>query len=325
MMVSSKSGAALHETPAVRSPGRIALLLAFFVIYVVWGSTYLAIRYAVESIPPLLVVGIRQGVAGLAIFGWAYWSGFRPTLREWRASLVLGILYFVIGHGTLHWAETIVPSGLAALLVASEPIWIAIMAAVVSREERLRGKTVAGLVLGLAGVALLMRAETGAGHGRLILGCIAILLGALSWACGVIYTRNSALPKNPVARAGMAAMAASPLLLLGAVFSGEWSHAHLSAFSARSLWALLYLIVFGTIIAFTTYTWLLDHCSPTLVSTHTYANPIIAVLLGWLLAGEMLNLRVLLAGLVTLVAVFLVSRGTGDKPQVVAAERQVAA
>src|SRR5580698_557714 len=114
---------------ATRQPGKLALFLAFFVIYVVWGSTYLAIRYAVESIPPLLVVGVRQGLAGLAIFGWVYWRGYRPTLREWRSSLVLGTLYFVIGHGTLHWAETFVPSGLAALLIASEPIWIAIMAA----------------------------------------------------------------------------------------------------------------------------------------------------------------------------------------------------
>ncbi len=112
-------------------PSRIALLLAFFVIYVVWGSTYLAIRYAVETIPPLLVVAIRQGIAGSAIFAWVYWRGYRPTLREWRASLVLGILYFVISHGALHWAETIVPSGLTALLIASEPIWIAILSAVV--------------------------------------------------------------------------------------------------------------------------------------------------------------------------------------------------
>src|SRR5246127_5220554 len=116
-------------------PGRVAILLAFLVIYVVWGSTFLAIRYAVETIPPLLVVVIRQGLAGLAIFAYAWGRGFRPTAREWRASIVLGTLYFAIGHGTLHWAETIVPSGLTALLIAGEPIWIALMAALVSREE----------------------------------------------------------------------------------------------------------------------------------------------------------------------------------------------
>src|SRR5215469_2001767 len=152
MVSPSKSGA----------PSRLALLLAFFVIYVVWGSTYLAIRYAVETIPSLLVVGVRQGVAGLAIFAWAYARGYRPTWREWKASLVLGTLYFAIGHGTLHWAETVVPSGLAAVL-----------------------------------------------------------------------------------------------LLLASLLSGEIGRAHLASFSARSIGALVYLIVFGTIIAFTTYTWLL--------------------------------------------------------------------
>ncbi len=308
-----------------RRPGTIALLLAFFVIYVVWGSTYLAIRYAVETIPPLLVVAVRQGIAGSAIFAWVYGRGYRPTLREWRASVILGILYFVISHGALHWAETIVPSGLTALLIASEPIWIAILSVVVLREERFTAKTIAGLVLGIVGVGLLMRAEPGAGHGRMLLGSVVVVISAIAWSCGVIYSRNPALPKDPIARAGMAAMTASVLLFVVSALRGEMAHAHLQSFSMRSVWALLYLIVFGTIVAFTTYTWLLDHCSPTLVSTHTYVNPIIAVLLGWLLAGETLNSRVILAGVVTLTAVFLISRGTGAKQELVAAPADEAA
>ncbi|MGB9255443.1 MAG: EamA family transporter, partial [Candidatus Korobacteraceae bacterium] len=223
------------------------------------------------------------------------------------------ILYFVISHGALHWAETIVPSGLTALLIASEPIWIAILSAVVLREERVTAKTIAGLVLGIVGVGLLMRAEPGAGHGRMLLGCIVVVISAITWSCGVIYSRNPALPKDPIARAGMAAVTGSALLFVASLISGEIGRAHWQSFSSRSVWALLYLIVFGTIVAFTTYTWLLDHCSPTLVSTHTYVNPIIAVLLGWLLAGEILNSRVILAGIVTLTAVFLISRGTGVK------------
>ncbi|HTV66318.1 MAG TPA: EamA family transporter [Bryocella sp.] len=307
-----QSAAQLVASGTRNRPGRFALLLAFLVVYLVWGSTYPAIRYAVETIPPLLAVVVRQGFAGLAIFSYARWRGYRPTLREWRASLVLGTLYFAIGHGTMHWAETVVPSGLTALLVASEPIWIAVMAALVSREERLTRSTIFGLLLGVAGVALLMRAEAGAGHSHLLLGCIAILIGAVSWACGVIYTRNPSIPRDPVARAGMAAMCGAAVLILPAIFSGELSRAHPSMFSARSIWALLYLIFFGSILAFTTYTWLLDHCSPTLVSTHTYVNPIIAVLLGWALAGEILNTRLLMAGLITLLAVFLIRRGTGE-------------
>jgi drug/metabolite transporter (DMT)-like permease len=270
------------------------------------------------------VVVIRQGLAGIAIFAYAWRRGFRPTAREWRASIVLGTLYFAIGHGTLHWAETIVPSGLTALLIAAEPIWIALMAALVSREERLTRHTTAGLVLGLIGVALLLRAEAAPGHVRLLLGCIAVLLSALSWSFGVIYSRHPALPRDPVARAGMAAMIGAAMLIPAAVLRGEVGHFHPSAFSARSVWALLYLILFGSILAFTTYTWLLDHCSPTLVSTHTYVNPIIAVLLGWALAGEIFNRRVLLAGLVTLLAVYLISRGTGEKPQLAARAEEAA-
>jgi drug/metabolite transporter (DMT)-like permease len=296
-------------------PSRVALFLAFLAIYVVWGSTYLAIRYAVEGIPPLIVAGVRHSVAGLVLLTWAWARGYRPGLREWRASLVLGVLYFAIGHGSLHWAETVVPSGLAALLIASEPIWIAGIAAMVSHGERLTGKTVIGLLLGIASVALLIGGVTASGHRAVLIGSLAILLGTLSWSVGVFYSRSTSLPRNAVARAGMPEIAGSVVLLLAAGFTGEFSHLHVAAVPTRSWWALLYLITFGSIVAFTAYTWLLDHCSPTLVSTHTYVNPVIAVLLGWLWAGEVINARVLEAGLLTLVAVYLISRGTGESAQ----------
>ena len=301
--------------PPAGEAGRVGLLLAFFAIYVIWGSTYLAIRYAVETIPPLVVAGLRHSVAGLALLTWAFVRGYRPTLREWRASLVLGTLYFAVGHGSLHWAETVVPSGLAALLVASEPIWIALMATVGSQGERLTGRTMIGLLLGIAGVSLLMRDESASGHRAVLMGCIAILVGTLSWSVGVMYSRTSSLPRDAVARAGMPEIVGAAILLIVAGFAGEFSRFHLHVITARSAWALLYLITFGSIVAFTAYTWLLDHCSPTLVSTHTYANPIIAVVLGWMWAGEVINVRVLEAGLLTLVAVFLISRGTGKSVQ----------
>jgi drug/metabolite transporter (DMT)-like permease len=296
-------------------PSRIGVLLAFFAIYVVWGSTYLAIRYAVASIPPLVVAGVRHAVAAVALLGWAHARGYRPTMREWRASAVLGTLYFAIGHGSLHWAETVVPSGLASLLIASEPLWIAGMAAMATHGERLTGKTVLGLLLGIVGVGLLMQDQSAPGHRAVLIGSIAILIGTLSWSAGVMYSRTSALPRDAVARAGMPEIVGAAVLLLGAGASGEFSQLHIAAITARSAWALLYLITFGSIVAFTAYTWLLDHCSPTLVSTHTYANPIIAVLLGWMWAGEVINARVLAAGLLTLFAVFLISRGTGKSEQ----------
>jgi len=310
-----RTQASLINGPAVRlpgtaKPGRLALLAAFFAIYVVWGSTYLAIRYAVETIPPLIVAGVRHIVAGVFLLGWAYARGYRPNRREWRASAILGVLYFVIGHGSLHWAETVVPSGWAALLIASEPIWIAVLAALVSHGERLTGKTIMGLLLGIAGVALIVGEETASGQRAVVIGSIAILIGTLSWSVGVIYSRTSSLPGNAPARAGMPEIVGSLILLTVAGFAGEFSQLHISNITSRSALSLLYLITFGSIITFSAYTWLLDHVSPTLVSTHTYANPVIAVLLGWLWAGEAINLRVLEAGLLTLVAVFLIGRGT---------------
>ena len=313
-MVSRETATDLRLRPSDGRRGG-GVVVAFFAIYVVWGSTYLAIRYAVEGIPPLIVAGVRHSVAGLVLVGSAYARGYRPGLREWRASLVLGMLYFAIGHGSLHWAETVVPSGLAALLIASEPIWIAGMAAVVAHGERLTGKTAIGLVLGIASVALLIGGVTAPGHRAVLVGSLAILAGTLSWSVGVFYSRSASLPRNAVARAGMPEITGSVILLLMAGFTGEFSHLHVAAIPARSLWALLYLITFGSIVAFTAYTWLLDHCSPTLVSTHTYVNPVIAVLLGWLWAGEVITPRVLEAGLLTLVAVYLISRGTGKSAQ----------
>jgi len=296
-------------------PSRTALMLAFFCIYVVWGSTYLAIRYAVEGIPPLMVAGVRHIVAGVILLGWAYARGFRPTGQEWRASVVLGFLYFVLGHGSLHWAETVVPSGWAALLIATEPIWIAVMAAFVIQGERLTGKTGIGLILGIAGVALLVREEIASGQHGMVLGSIAILLGTLAWSVGVMYALKAPLPRNALARAGMPEIVGSLILLALAGLTGEYSRCHVSAVTPRALWSLLYLITFGSIITFTAYTWLLDHASPTLVSTHTYVNPVIAVFVGWLWASEVVNSSVIGAGLLTLLAVFLISRGTSQSAQ----------
>ena len=203
VMTSSAANFGTGRPTGIAAPSRLALLLAFFAIYVVWGSTYLAIRYAVETIPPLIVAGLRHIIAGVVLLGFAYVREYRPTWREWRASVVLGFLYFVLGHGSLHWAETVVPSGWAALLIASEPIWIAVMAAVVSHGERLTGKTMIGLLLGIFGVGLLVGEETLTGQRAVVIGSIAILFGTLAWSVGVIYSLKAPLPRNALARAGM--------------------------------------------------------------------------------------------------------------------------
>ena len=321
-MEQTRYGIALESPP---TPHRWTILLAFFAIYVVWGSTYLAIRYAVETIPPLIVAGTRHIAAGTFLLCWAYLRGFRPGWQEWRTSAVLGVLYFVLGHGSLHWAQTVVPSGWAALLIASEPIWIAVMAALVTHGERLTSKTVMGLLLGIAGVALLVGEETFSGPRAVVIGSIAILFGTLAWSVGVIYALQAPLPRNPLARAGMPEIVGSLILFGVASLTGEFSKLQPASVTRRSVLSLLFLITFGSIITFTAYTWLLDHVSPTLVSTYTYVNPVIAVLMGWFWAGEVINLNVVLAGVLTLLAVFLISRGTGkavDK-QVLAEESEL--
>jgi len=271
-----------------------------------------------------MVAGFRHIAAGVVLLAWACARGYRPTWREWRASAVLGFFYFVLGHGSLHWAETVVPSGWAALLIASEPIWIAIMSAMAA-HERLTGRTVVGLLLGIAGVALLVGEETATGQRAVVIGSIAILLGTVAWSVGVMYSLKAPLPRNAMARAGMPEIIGSMVLMLLAGLTGEFSRFHLATISPRSAWSLVYLITFGSIVTFTAYTWLLDHISPTLVSTHTYVNPVIAVFVGWLWAGELVNSRVIGAGLLTLLAVYLISRGTGKaaQPEVLAEEAEV--
>ena len=223
---------------------------------------------------------------------------------------MLGALYFLIGHGGLHWAEQVVPSGLAAVLIAIEPIFIALLSSLLLGGGRPSAVTWAGFALGLAGVALLVQGDPASSKPGHVAGAIAILLGALSWSLGVVYSRRAVLPKNPILTSAMAMMSGALLLLLAGLAIGEHRSLNLAAITQRSALGLLYLIVFGSLVAFTAYNWLLDHASPTFIATHTYTNPVVAVLLGWWLAGESLDWRVLMSGGMILGAILLVRRGT---------------
>jgi drug/metabolite transporter (DMT)-like permease len=288
------------------------LLVAFFAIYVVWGSTYLAIRLAVETIPPLATAGVRHLAAGLILYVWARGWQARVTWGEWRASLVVAVLFFLIGHGTLHWAEQIVPSGIAALLVATEPLWIAMLMPA-EQASRWSPRVIGGLAAGLIGVGLLVPSEAfAAGSGQLV-GGGAILLGALSWAFGVRYSATAPLPKDPFVRAATTLLCGAALLLTASAVTGEITEVDLGAISTRSLLGLAYLIVFGSVVAFSAYTWLLERCPATLVATHTYVNPAVAVLLGWLFAGERLTPRVIGATGLILSAVLLLKSSTDQR------------
>ena len=287
----------------------LKLALAFAAIYVIWGSTYLAIRYAVETIPPLVTAGIRHTVAGGILLAWAYARGYRAKREHWIAGAIVGAFFFLVGHGTLHWAEQHVASGLAALLIATEPMFILVLAWA-SRQQKISRASALGLALGVVGVAILTGMEVSAKDASL-LGMIAVLIGSAAWAAGVVTSPKVKLPSDALARTAVPLVCGAVMLLASAGITGEFHGLHWSAISLRSILGLGYLIVFGSIVAFTSYTWLLQRCAPALVATHTYANPVVAVLLGWLLAGEALTLRVVVASIAILGAIVLIRRGEG--------------
>jgi drug/metabolite transporter (DMT)-like permease len=285
----------------------IKLALAFVAIYVIWGSTYLAIRYAVETIPPLVTAGIRHSIAGGIMLAWAGWRGFRPTRQQWVAGFALGVLFFLIGHGTLHWAEQYVGSGLAALLIATEPMFILVLGWMMGQKKP-SPLSALGLSLGVVGVAMLTGAELTV-KGSSLWGLLAVLLGSLAWSLGVVISPRLKLPSDALGRTALPTLCGALMLLIAAGITGEFQQTHWASITLRSIFGLGYLITFGSVVAFTAYTWLLQRVPPALVATHTYANPVVAVILGWLLAHEPLSLRVALASVAILGAIVLIRRG----------------
>jgi drug/metabolite transporter (DMT)-like permease len=295
--------------PAKAPVSRLSVLAGFFAIYAIWGSTYLAIWYAVASIPPLYTAGFRHLAAGSILLVWALATGQRPTWAQIKASLVIGFFFFLLGHGTLHWAETRLPTGLAALIIASEPVWVFLMACAAEKRWRMNGYLFAGVILGLGAVALLLGRDVLNAGPDVFMGALAVLIGAISWSVGIIYSRRSHLSGSPLLLSSLSLLAGSIMLLTTGTVVGEYRGFHFANVPAKAWLALAYLILFGSVIAFSAYNWLLEHYSPTLVATHTYVNPIVAVLLGWWLANEHVSLNVLLSATMVIAAVFLVDRG----------------
>jgi drug/metabolite transporter (DMT)-like permease len=290
-----------------KMPSLAQLGLGFAALYLIWGSTYLAIRYAVETIPPLLMMGIRHLVAGVLVFGWVWARGVPlPSRRQWAGAGIAGALLFLGCHGLLAWGEQKVPSGLAALLSATLPLWTVLLARLDGSEPRLGGRAWAGTLLGFAGVAWLM----GIDHFDQQLNWMAaggVLTSTLLWAIGTSYTRRADLPSSKLLSAAMQMICGGLWLLLVGLLLGEGGHVAIHHFTVRSVLSLGYLIVFGSIVAFTVYTWLVSASSPSMLSTYAYVNPVIAVFLGWAIGGEVLSLRILLSTLVIVLGVLLVS------------------
>ncbi|HVS84063.1 MAG TPA: EamA family transporter [Gaiellaceae bacterium] len=282
---------------------KLKLAAALGVVYVVWGSTYLAIAVADRSLPPLLMLAVRFGLAGALLWAWSWWRGDlarqRPGRREWASAAIVGGLLLFVDTGGVAWAEQRVASGLTALLVASVPLFTALIDRTVF-GVRLSVGAVAGIATGLIGVAVL------AGPSADIdpVGAAVILVAAFAWAAGSAYARVATLPEAPFLSAAMQMLAAAVLLAAGGAALGEVGRVHPSAISPASVGAFAFLVVFGSIVAFTAYGWLLRSGAPSmLVSTYAYVNPAVAVLLGWLLAGEHVGGRELAAGTVILASV----------------------
>jgi drug/metabolite transporter (DMT)-like permease len=280
---------------------------ALGVLYFVWGSTYLAIKLGIESIPPLLMAGARFLLAGGLLYAVAIRSGDvagdRPGLRQWRASAIVGGALLAVGNGGVTWAEhRDVPTGVVALIVATVPLWMALIDRVVN-GQRLPPLVVFGLVLGFFGLALLV----GRSDGWIDpLGTALVVVASLSWAAGSVYARRAPLPRRALLAAGMEMVCGGALLALAGVASGEVADLDPGAITARSVLGLAYLILFGSIVAFSAYAWLLGSARLTLVSTYAYVNPVVAVFLGWAILSEPVTGRTLVASAVILVAVALI-------------------
>ena len=284
----------------------LVLVAAFAAVYIFWGSTYLAIKYAIETIPPFAMAGMRFLVAGSILFGLAVVSkDFQmPTWRHWRTSLIVGTLLLLGGNGGVVFAEKYLSSSLAALLVATEPFWIVLLSWLWLNHGRPSRRVVLGLLIGFIGVGLLVVGQPSEGATdttHQMVATVVIILAALSWAAGSIYGLKAPAPKSSLLSAGMQMLSGGAVLMVASVPKGEWTNFALTDVSANSWFSLGYLIVFGSLIGFTAYSWLLKNARPSMVATYAYVNPVIAVLLGWAVAGESLT-REMLAGAAFVVA-----------------------
>ena len=284
------------------------VLAAFAAVYLLWGSTYLAIRVGVETVPPLMLAGLRHLTVGLLLYPSLRWkTGARPTAANWRSAAVTGCLLLFVGNGGVSWAEQIVPSGVTALLVTMVSLWLVLVDWLRPGGVRPVPKVLLGLVLGFAGVALLVGASHWGGSERIDLrGVVVLVIACLAWACGSIYSKHGDMPRSALLGVAMQSFSGGVALLMAGLLSGEFHHFHFAAVSWRSWVALAYLIVFGSCIGLSAYIYILQKSTAARVATYALVNPVVALILGWLFADEIISLRTIIAAVVILTAVVLV-------------------
>jgi drug/metabolite transporter (DMT)-like permease len=290
-------------------PATWKTLLAFAIIYFVWGSTFLAIRVGVREVPPFLLAAMRFFFAGIVLYVWTRARGTpSPTVREWRSAIFLAVLIFVFDYGLLFWAEQRVPSGIAAVMMALIPVFMTLAEIIFLRTQRLTLRLALALLVGLAGVGVLVSRSLGIGGEVINLtGAGALAIGAISWSVASILTRKLPLPAVKTMSSAAQMVAGGVLLAVTALALGEFRGFNIRAVSLEAWFALLYLIVFGSIIGFTAYVWLLNHESPTKVGTYAYVNPVVAVAVGHFLGGESIQARTIVGTALVLVSVVVIT------------------
>ena len=294
---------------AASKPRAWKVLLAFAIIYFVWGSTFLAIRVGVREVPPFLLAGLRFLVAGIALYGWMRVRGTpSPTAREWGGASFLAILIFVFDYGLLFWAEKRVPSGIAAVMMATIPVFMALGEIVFLGTQRLTARLGFALLVGMAGVAVLVGHSISLGGAPVdTAGAFALIVAAVSWSVVASLSRKMPLPAAKAMSSGAQMLAGGVFLTLTAALLGEFRGFHVQAVSREAWLALAYLIVAGSIVGFTAYVWLIHHESPTKVGTYAYVNPVVAVLVGYFLGGEAIGLRTIAGTGLVLVSVVVIT------------------
>src|SRR6202167_2702127 len=284
-------------------------LLAFAIIYFIWGSAFLAIRVGVHEVPPFLLAAMRFSIAGLVLYGWTIARGERsPNRRQWMSVSLLALLIFVLDYGLLFWAEQRVPSGVAAVILAIIPAFMALSEIIFLRTQRLTIRLALALLVGMAGVGVLISRSVSFGDAPVdTSGAIALVVASVSWSLAAVLSRKLRLPDSKVMSSGAQMLSGGFMLILAAALFGEFKGFHLSSVSKGAWLALVYLIVAGSIIGFTAYVWLLHHESPTKVGTYAYVNPVVAVLIGYFLGGEGLGARTIVGTLLVLVSVVVIT------------------
>ncbi len=300
----------------------VLLLAAFAAVYIFWGSTYLAIKYAIETLPPFLMAGSRFLIAGSILYIWARLSADyeKPSFAHWRTSFIVGTLLLLGGNGGVVLAQHYIPSSLAALLVATEPFWIVLLSWLWLGGIRPNWKVALGLFIGFVGVYLLIGGQSGGGAAasgtNYLFGAGLVMTGAFCWALGSMYGVRATTPKSSLLTAGMQMLSGGFVLMLVGTFAGEWTKFNIADASINSWLGFIYLLIFGSIVSFTAYSWLLKNALPSMVATYAYVNPVVAVFLGWMIAGESLSLQMLIgAGVIIGSVALITSTGEGKKDE----------